>query len=72
MNETIGRNAAVLRREALLTQEDVAKALGVTEPMISSYERGGIKLPLVVAYKMAKMYGCDIMDFLRGVSLDEG
>lgn len=71
-NATIGRNLASLRREAHYTQEEVAKVLGVTEPMVSNYERGGIKLPLVVAYKLAGMFGCDVMDFLKGVELDEG
>lgn len=71
-NGIIGKNMASLRREAHHTQEEVARVLGVTEPMVSSYERGGIKLPLVVAYKLAGMFGCDVMDFLKGVELDEG
>lgn len=71
-SETIGRNLAVLRREALRTQEEVAKYLGISEPMVSSYERGKIKLPLIAAYKLANLFGCQIEDFLKGVDENAG
>lgn len=71
-SETIGRNLTVLRREALRTQEEVAKYLGISEPMVSSYERGKIKLPLIVAYKLANLFGCQIEDFLKGVDENAG
>lgn len=70
-SEIIGRNLVVLRREALRTQQEVAEYLGVSEPMVSSYERGKIKLPLIVAYKLATLFGCQIEDFLKGVDEDE-
>lgn len=71
-NAIIGRNLVSLRCGAHYTQYEVAEVLGVTQPVVSRYEKGGMKLPLITAYKLAGMFGCDIMDFLKGVELDEG
>lgn len=64
----IGENMSSIRREAHYTQKDVAEFLGVTEPMISFYERGSIKLPLIVAYKLTWFFDCKMEDFLKGVT----
>lgn len=42
--ETIGERLARLRKSRGLTQGDLADMLGVTQPLVSSYERGELRL----------------------------
>ena len=47
---------------AELTQSDVAKRLKRTTAVISFYETGKRRLPLTIAMRMAKIYGCNWED----------
>lgn len=40
--ETIGRRVARLRKERGITQVEIAEALGVSQPVVSDYERDGL------------------------------
>ena len=42
--ETIGERLARLRRDRGMTQVEVARELGVTQPVLSDYERGELRL----------------------------
>ena len=42
--ETIGQRLARLRRERGLTQVELAQRLGVAQPVVSDYERRGLRL----------------------------
>lgn len=42
--KSIGARVAQLRKERGVTQVELAEALGVTQPVVSSYESGGIPL----------------------------
>jgi transcriptional regulator with XRE-family HTH domain len=54
-----------LRREADLTQAQLAEALGATRGMIASYETGGKQPPLDILMKIADYFDCSI-DYLVG------
>ena len=41
MNETLGTNIMRLRKEAGLTQEQLANALGISYQAVSKWENGG-------------------------------
>lgn len=61
-SESIGERVARLRREKGLTQEELAAALEITQPVVSDYERGRLRLhgELIVA-----------LSAILGVSADE-
>jgi transcriptional regulator with XRE-family HTH domain len=42
--ETIAQRLVRLRKERGLTQAKMAKRLGVSQPVVSDYERGGLRL----------------------------
>lgn len=46
----------VLRAEHELTQEDLAKALGVSRQTINAIEKGKYDPSLVLAFKMAELF----------------
>ncbi|HHU60965.1 MAG: helix-turn-helix transcriptional regulator [Bacillota bacterium] len=48
---------AQLRKEHKLTQEELARAVGVTRQTITSLEVGKYTASLVLAYKIAKYFG---------------
>ena len=43
-SESLGQRMARLRRGQAITQVDLAERLGVTQPMISDYEKGRLRL----------------------------
>ena len=58
-------NIAIYRQKANMTQVEMAKAVGVTQPTVSAWENGeaspaGDKLPL-----LAKTLNCTIDDLFR-------
>ena len=48
---------AQLRKEHKLTQEELARAVGVTRQTITSLEVGKYTASLILAYKIAKYFG---------------
>lgn len=48
------------RKENKMTQREVAEKVRVTERTIFSVEKGKYKPSIVLAYKLAKLFGTDI------------
>jgi transcriptional regulator with XRE-family HTH domain len=55
------------RKRRKMSQEDLAKMLGVHAPIIGRYERGEVKPSIEVAAKLAEALGCSL-DYLTGIS----
>lgn len=56
-----------------MSQDDLAEAIGVSQPTVAKYERGDIDPPMSQARKMAKVLGCSIDDLdirIDGAGLD--
>lgn len=59
-NPTLGKKLYKLRKEFRLTQDDVAKALGMNRTSFSKYETGMASPPLPVLRKLAAFYEVDL------------
>ncbi len=57
MRTEVGNNLRRLRREADLTQEDLARGLGVTRQTIIAIENGRYLPSIGLALKMARFFG---------------
>jgi putative transcriptional regulator len=55
-------NIKVLRAKEDMTQEELAKKVGVTRQTITSIERGKYDPSLELAFSLAKFFGCKIED----------
>jgi transcriptional regulator with XRE-family HTH domain len=55
------------RKRQKMSQEDLAKKLGVHAPIIGRYERGEVKPSIEVAAKLAEALGVSL-DYLTGLS----
>ena len=55
-NSALGKKLLTLRKEFKMTQDDVAKILGMSRTSFSKYENGNINPPLQVLRKLAKIY----------------
>ncbi len=64
---TIAERIKKARKDAGLTQLDVAKAIGITPQAISNYERGINKVPNGTLVDLAELYNVSI-NYLLGVS----
>ena len=53
--ETIAQRVARLRKERGLTQEEMAGRLGVTQPIVSDYERGALRLHGELIIQLARI-----------------
>jgi transcriptional regulator with XRE-family HTH domain len=53
--ETIAQRVARLRKERGITQEEMASRLGVTQPIVSDYERGALRLHGELIIQFAKI-----------------
>ncbi len=65
MNDMIGKRLKELRNEAGLTQTKVAKAIGVSEPTISLWERGERTPNIEMLSKLCDFYDVSA-DYLLG------
>lgn len=55
------------RREALdFTQMQVAKAVGIDQGSISTYENGKVKPKYEIASRLADLFGCTIREIMDG------
>ena len=68
MNEALGRNLALLRREKALSQRSAAKDLGISQALLSHYEKGAREPGLAFVARACRYYGVSA-DFLLGLSL---
>ncbi len=62
--ESFGERIARLRREKGLTQEDLAERLGVTQPVVSDYERGRLRLHGELIVQLAAILGVSADEIL--------
>jgi transcriptional regulator with XRE-family HTH domain len=67
--ETIGERLARLRKSRGLTQGDLADMLGVTQPLVSSYERDELRLHGETIIQLTKILGVTA-DELLGLAGD--
>jgi transcriptional regulator with XRE-family HTH domain len=52
--KTLGARVAEFRKGLALTQTDLAQALGITQPMVASYEIGRRRIPASLIVPLAK------------------
>jgi transcriptional regulator with XRE-family HTH domain len=64
---TFGERIVMLRKQLKLSQDDLAKKVGTSAPIIGRYERNEIKPSIEVAAKIADTLGVSI-DYLIGQS----
>jgi transcriptional regulator with XRE-family HTH domain len=62
--ETIARRLARLRREKGLTQAEMAEMLGISQPIVSDYERGELRLHGELIVRMAEILDCSADEIL--------
>ena len=58
------------RKKRKMSQEELAKLLGVHSPIVGRYERGEVKPSIEVAAKIAEALGISL-DYLTGLSEQE-
>jgi len=64
---TFGERITLLRKQLKLSQDDLAKKVGTSAPIIGRYERNEIKPSIEVAAKIADELGVTV-DYLLGGS----
>jgi transcriptional regulator with XRE-family HTH domain len=62
--ETIARRLQRLRREKGVTQAELAELLGVSQPIVSDYERGELRLHGELIVKLAEILNCSADELL--------
>jgi transcriptional regulator with XRE-family HTH domain len=65
MRKLVGRNAARLRREAGLTQEQLAERAGFSQQYISDLERGRCNPTVVTLYELAEALGVSHVELVQ-------
>ena len=65
MRKLVGRNAARLRQEAGLTQEQLAERSGLSQQYISGLERGRRNPTVVTLYELASALGVSHVELVR-------
>lgn len=65
MRKLVGRNAARLRTEAGLTQEQLAERSGLTQQYISDLERGKCNPTIVTLYELAQALGASQVELVK-------
>ncbi len=64
MSEKFAKNLERLRTERQLTQEELAKRVGVSQPAIAQYERGTATPRLFVTIRLATALSVSIEDLI--------
>lgn len=62
---SISDNIRRLRRAKDLTQEQLAEAVGVSQPMIAQIERGSRTATMPIGKAIADVLGCNIEELLK-------
>lgn len=65
MRKLVGRNAARIRQERGLTQEQLAVLSGLSQQYISGLERGRRNPTIVTVHELAVALGVSHLDLLR-------
>jgi len=58
------QNIKLIREKIGLSQEEVAKYLGIKRELISYYETGSRPVPLEILERLADFYGIDLADLI--------
>lgn len=61
MDKIIAKNIKKLRETARYTQEEVAKALGITRSAYSNYESGEREIPYDIIERASDFFGCEMV-----------
>lgn len=67
LNMTFGEKVSMLRKQLKWSQEELAKKIGTSAPIVGRYERGEIKPSIEVAAKIADTLNVTV-DYLIGKS----
>jgi transcriptional regulator with XRE-family HTH domain len=65
MRKLVGRNAARLRKEAGLTQEQLAERSGLSQQYLSGLESGRRNPTIVTLYELASALGVSHVELVR-------
>ncbi len=65
-DQRVAQNLSIWRALLKRTQESVEDATGICQSNLSRWEMGKGVHDLLEAEKLADLYGCSIMDFLKG------
>ncbi len=65
MRKLVGRNAARIRKERGLTQEQLAERCGLSQQYLSGLEQGRRNPTIVTIYEVATALGVSHMDLVR-------
>ena len=65
MRKLVGRNAARLRKEAGLTQEQLAERCGLSQQYLSKLESGRRNPTVVTLYEIATALGVSHVELVR-------
>lgn len=65
MRKLVGRNAARIRQERGLTQEQLAELSGLSQQYLSGLERGRRNPTIVTVHELAVALGVSHLDLLR-------
>jgi transcriptional regulator with XRE-family HTH domain len=65
MRKLVGRNAARLRKEAGLTQEQLAERCGLSQQYLSGLEKGKRNPTIVTLYEIATALGVSQVELVR-------
>jgi len=62
-DESFGERLAMFRKQRGLTQAELAEQVGVTQPLVSDYERGRLQLSaeMAVRFALALNVSCDAL-----------
>jgi transcriptional regulator with XRE-family HTH domain len=63
--ETLGERLARLRKERALTQNDMVERTGLTQVLVSDYERGRLRISAEMAVRFAEALGITTDELLR-------
>lgn len=58
--ERLGNHVQAMRRLRGMTQDDLARRLGVSYQMVSRWERGRVQPTLVTALRIAQVLECSV------------
>jgi transcriptional regulator with XRE-family HTH domain len=64
-NETLGERLARIRKERGLTQKDIADRTGLTQVLVSDYERDRLRLTAEMAVRFVEAMGIGTEELLR-------
>jgi len=66
----IGNGIQVVRKEAQMTQQELADKLGIPRPLLSYYENGRSIPDYQLVVSMAEALGCTVGDLYRPAILE--